>query len=96
MRLELNDLRQRYDLLLEAKEKASAMYKKDYKKWRDYKRQVYEEAVRERKHSGYINARSSARRKRYPYPSRDFREEGVQSICMYFGCFFCVRRINPF
>jgi len=63
LRHELIDLRHRYDALLEAKEKAAALYKKDYKKWRDYKRQVYEEAVRDKK--GYRNAKGSTKRKKH-------------------------------
>lgn len=39
--LELNDLRHRYDSLLEAKERAAASYKRDYRKWRDYKKEIY-------------------------------------------------------
>lgn len=46
LQLELNDLQARYDSLLEAKEKAAARYKNDYKKWRDFKREIHGKLAR--------------------------------------------------
>lgn len=51
--MELIDLRERYDALLETKEKAAALYKQDYQKWRDFKRHLYEETMRNKKKKGY-------------------------------------------
>lgn len=61
--LELVELQHRYDALLDAKEKAAARYKKDYKKWREYKRQMYE-VIQDKKKQGHRRARSSAKRKK--------------------------------
>lgn len=63
LQLELKDLRRRYDSLLEAKEKAAARYKSDYKKWRDFKREIHEQLTRDSKNE-YNSGRFSAKRKR--------------------------------
>ena len=41
---ELDSLRDRYDTLLEAKNRAAERYKADYKKWRDFKRWLFRDA----------------------------------------------------
>jgi hypothetical protein len=68
LRLELIDLRNRYDSLMEAKEKAAAMYKKDYKKWRDYKRQMYDGAMRSQKQNGHKAVTPSKEQKGHESP----------------------------
>lgn len=49
LKLDLNELRHRYDTLLETKEKAAAMYKDDYKRWGDYKKWVRDHGILEKK-----------------------------------------------
>lgn len=67
---------------MEAKQKAAAMYKKDYKKWRDYKRQVYEETTRGQKKQRHRNTRLSTKRKGYNSPSKDLYEDKIKPIRM--------------
>ncbi|KIJ60659.1 hypothetical protein HYDPIDRAFT_72183, partial [Hydnomerulius pinastri MD-312] len=43
LQAELYGLRARYDMLLEAKNRAARRYKDDYKKWRDFKRWLTED-----------------------------------------------------
>jgi hypothetical protein len=78
---------------MEAKEKAAALYKKDYKKWRDYKRQIYEEVVRDQK-KGHRSTRSSTKPKKLGSPSMDRREKNTKPICMYSPCVLCVLLID--
>lgn len=82
MRHELIDLRHRYDSLMEAKEKAAAIYKKDYKKWRDYKRQVYEEAIRDQKKKRYRSVRSLPKGKGCGSPNKNLGGENIKPIRM--------------
>ena len=44
LQAELDSLRARYDTLLEANNRAAERYKTDYKKWRDFKRWLFQEA----------------------------------------------------
>jgi len=67
---------------MEAKQKAAEMYKKDYKKWRDYKRQVYEEATRDKKKQKSKHMRSSTKWRGYDSPSKDFYEDKIKPIRM--------------
>lgn len=44
LQAELDSLRERYDTLLEAKNRAAEHYKADFKKWRDFKRWLFHDA----------------------------------------------------
>lgn len=70
LRLELKDLQRRYDSLLEAKEKAAARYKSDYKKWKDFKKEIHKQLMRDGKH-GYVSGRSFAKRREHDEKAMD-------------------------
>jgi len=89
LRLELNDLQHRYDSLLEAKENAAARYKKDYKKWRDFKKEFHEQLTRDNTR-GFRSVRQSMKRKRCDFPEsssqadQDMELNGTYGLCFFY------------
>ncbi|EGO19713.1 hypothetical protein SERLADRAFT_402397 [Serpula lacrymans var. lacrymans S7.9] len=68
LQFELSELQRRYDALLEAKERAAARYKLDYKKWRDFKRLMYADDKEDRARrplDAHKDSRVHGKRKRF-------------------------------
>lgn len=74
LQAELECLKRRYDALLVAKNRAAARYKADYKKWRDFKRWLFEDLKRDNEirntskydgRSAYITAPTLGKRKQF-------------------------------
>jgi hypothetical protein len=70
------------------------MYKRDYKKWSDFKTQMYE-TVRDKKKKWHRSGRSSTKQKRYDSPSTGLgAAEDTKPTRMHSPCIFCAHLIN--
>ena len=75
LKLDLNELRHRYDALLETKKKAAAMYKADYKRWGEYKKWVRDHGILERRKRGITRVESRGSL------SQRSRRNSISKIC---------------
>lgn len=76
LQAELNSLRDRYDTLLEANNRAAERYKADYKKWRDFKRWLFRDADTD----DHTKASALGKRKQFEEFGPNLKQESIPDV----------------